>query len=380
MIAAEKSVKNLTIAWNLLFPTTDNPSLEFLGDRLTGLLCLVAACVHFMMVATSRHVVDAGAWEQISLLITTSCFITWRFRGSFSVRHVDLSRQICKLVATWTCIRWLFIWTHADPQTIYIHIISGLLYIPLLLGCLKLLDVNTKIIRFITIFIAITPTLLSRQASLLNTPFSDWRLGVSLAGFYVVFSYLLTSILQLKKKILRLTETNFKLEQDAITDSLTQLLNRRGFEDRRQSSQYKNYGIIILDIDHFKSVNDQFGHDIGDLVLSTVASVIKRTTRSNDLVCRWGGEEFLVAVALKENGSDSNSFLFQMATKILKSIRNTDWSAIQIELKTVTVSAGIIVTSKKSNFQHALVAADHALLEAKRAGRDRVKVGSISYE
>ena len=65
---------------------------------------------------------------------------------------------------------------------------------------------------------------------------------------------------------------------------------------------------------------------------------------------------------------------------MLKSIRNTDWSAIQIELKTVTVSAGIIVTSNKSNFQHALVAADHALLEAKRAGRDRVKVGSISYE
>ena len=155
---------------------------------------------------------------------------------------------------------------------------------------------------------------------MLNTPFSDWRLGVSLAGFYVVFSYLLTSILQLKKKILRLTETNFKLGQDAITDSLTQLLNRRGFEDRRQSSQYKYCGIIMLDIDHFKSINDQFGHDIGDTVLSTVASVIKRTTRTNDLICRWGGEEFLVAVALKENGSSSNSFLFQLATKILLSL------------------------------------------------------------
>ena len=312
------SAINLRSAWTLFFPSIANPSLEFLGDQLTGLLCLVAASVHLTMVATTSQVADAGPWEQLSLLTTTACYAIWRYRWSFSAEHLDLSRKICQFLAACICIRWLFIWIPANPQTIYIHICSGLLYMPLLLGCLNLLEVNKHLITVITIFIVLPPTLLSHQASLLNTPFNDWRLGVSLAGFYVVFSHLLTSILRLKKKVLRLTKTNLKLEQTAITDPLTQLLNRRGFEDLHRKTQYENSGIIMLDIDHFKAVNDRLGHDIGDVVLATVASTLKQVTRSEDLVCRWGGEEFLLVVALNKNEPDANTFLFQLATKLLR--------------------------------------------------------------
>jgi diguanylate cyclase (GGDEF)-like protein len=268
----------------------------------------------------------------------------------------------------------------ANPLQIYIDICSGLLYMPLLIGCLKLPEANKRVIMLITIFIVISPILLSHQTSLVDTPFSDWRLGASLAGFYVVFSHLLTSILQLKKKVLQLTESNIKLGQTAITDSLTQLLNRRGFEDLRQQTQYENSGIIMLDIDHFKSINDRFGHDIGDVVLATVASKLKQVTRTEDLVCRWGGEEFLLVVVLNKNEPDANTFLFQLATKILKSIKTVDWSPIHPELKTVTASAGTMLISDESDFQQALIAADHALLNAKRAGRNRVNVGSITVE
>ena len=379
------SAINLTTAWTLFFPSSANQSLEFLGDQLTGLLCLVAASVHLTsiyltMVAASSEVVHVGLWEQLSLLTTTACYAIWRYRWSFSAEHLDLSRKICKFLAVFICIRWLVIWIPANPQTIYIHICSGLLYMPLLLGCLNLLEVNKHFITVITIFIVLPPTLLSHQASLLNTPLNDLRFGASLAGFYVVFSHLLTSILQLKKKVLQLTNTNLKLEQTAITDPLTQLLNRRGFEDLYQQTQYENSGIIVLDIDHFKAVNDRLGHDIGDVVIATVASKLKQLTRSDDLVCRWGGEEFLLVVALNKNEPDANTFLFQLATKLLRSIRNIDWSTIHLELKTVTASAGMIVISDKSDFKRALIAADHALLNAKRAGRNRVNIGSMDAE
>ena len=380
MTDRKPTTSNLTNAWNSLFPSIANPSLESLGDQLTGLLCLVAASVHLTMVVTSRQVVDAGPWEQLSLLTTTACYAIWRYRWSFSAEHLDLSRKICQFLATYICIRWLFIWMTANPLQIYIHICSGLLYMPLLIGCLKLLEANKRVIMLITIFIIISPILLSHQTSLVDTPFSDWRLGASLAGFYVVFSHLLTSILQLKKKVLQLTESNIKLGQTAITDSLTQLLNRRGFEDLRQQTQYENSGIIMLDIDHFKSINDRFGHDIGDVVLATVASKLKQVTRTEDLVCRWGGEEFLLVVVLNKNEPDANTFLFQLATKILKSIKTVDWSPIHPELKTVTASAGTMLISDESDFQQALIAADHALLNAKRAGRNRVNVGSITVE
>ena len=352
---------------------------------MTGLLCLVAASVHLTsiyltMVATSSEVLHVGLWEQLSLLTTTACYAIWRYRWSFSAEHLDLSRKICKFLAVFICIRWLVIWIPANPQTIYIHICNGLLYMPLLLGCLNLLEVNKHLITVITIFIVLPPTLLSHQASLLNTPLNDLRFGASLAGFYLVFSHLLTSILQLKKKVLQLTNTNLKLEQTAITDPLTQLLNRRGFEDLHQQTQYENSGIIVLDMDHCKAVNDRLGHDIGDVVIATVASKLKQLTRSDDLVCRWGGEEFLLVVALNKNEPDANTFLFQLATKLLRSIRNFDWSTIHLELKTVTASAGMIVISDKSDFKRALIAADHALLNAKRAGRNRVNIGSMDAE
>lgn len=164
-----------------------------------------------------------------------------------------------------------------------------------------------------------------------------------------------------------------------MTDSLTQLLNRRGFEDLRQRFNYQNSGIIMLDVDHFKSINDTLGHDIGDAVLAALASTIQQVTRTEDIVSRWGGEEFLLMVSLNKDGREAEALLFQLATKILTAIKDFNWNQVHSELKAVTVSAGIIVVSHDIDFRQALIAADLAMLNAKRNGRDQVHIGKIAH-
>ena len=94
--------------------------------------------------------------------------------------------------------------------------------------------------------------------------------------------------------------------QSSRVDALTNLLNRRAFEERmeEETAIAKRHGTLsclaILDIDHFKAINDEYGHDSGDKVLQAVASFLKSSARTGDIVARWGGEEFLIYVRLSE--------------------------------------------------------------------------------
>ena len=91
------------------------------------------------------------------------------------------------------------------------------------------------------------------------------------------------------KEINRLKEMVEFYKKESYTDSLTNLGNRRSLESK------KGYDVVILgDIDHFKKINDKYGHDCGDKVIVEISSILKKCTRNTDLVCRWGGEEFVV--------------------------------------------------------------------------------------
>lgn len=380
MTIHQKSREIFTNVRSFFIPSVDDSSPELLGDQFVGLFCLVAASVHFVMVVTSQHVVDAGIWERLSLLVVAVCYGIWRLRWKFpAADHLSLSRKISRFLALWVCFRWLAIWMSPNPDTLYINVVSGLLYMPLLLACLNLLSIERRTILLVTICFIVSPILFSNQILLRLTPFRDWRLSVSLAGFYLVFSYLLSSILSLKAQVSKLTASNVVLGHTAMTDSLTQLLNRRGFENLRQRFNHQNSGIIMLDVDHFKFINDTLGHDIGDAVLAALASTIQQVTRTEDLVSRWGGEEFLLMVGLNKDGREAEALLFQLATKILAVIKDFNWNQVHSELKTVTVSAGIIVVNHDIDFRQALIAADLAMLNAKRNGRDQVHIGEIEH-
>jgi diguanylate cyclase (GGDEF)-like protein len=165
-----------------------------------------------------------------------------------------------------------------------------------------------------------------------------------------------------------------KLKEEAQTDALTDLHNRRGLElvgrNLAQYSPHENAlaGLILLDVDHFKRVNDTYGHVTGDRVLREVAQVMKASCRKTDIVARYGGEEFAVLVLDADN--ERLRFLAEKIRRACETMVITLADGVVIRL---TVSAGAVVGRRGMATWTPLVEhADAALYQAKRDGRNRV--------
>ena len=177
-----------------------------------------------------------------------------------------------------------------------------------------------------------------------------------------------------------------ELEHIAFHDPLTGLYSRhmlRQFIEREISHVLRNgqpLSLAILDIDHFKDVNDQFGHDVGDQVLKQLAELFKKSCRSTDLAARYGGEEF---IAVLPNTSQNASLIWaeRMRERVEASLHRPDD-------KTVTISIGVatlLVATDASNETSVQAAsdrlfkkADEALYDAKKNGRNRVMTSQIA--
>ncbi len=164
-----------------------------------------------------------------------------------------------------------------------------------------------------------------------------------------------------------------ELRRSATLDSLTGVLNRRAFltrlEEERAAALRHGYSccLAILDVDHFKSINDNHGHLVGDQVLVELSRRLTATARSEDMVGRYGGEEFVIFMryAQLEGGRLA-------AERVLRSLRREPFNTGAGEL-TVTASIGVAALEPKE-LRSAIAAADAALYRAKSAGRDRVEV------
>lgn len=172
----------------------------------------------------------------------------------------------------------------------------------------------------------------------------------------------------------RLSVLNKELEQLSITDSLTQVYNRRYFMERlhQEVKRVYRYGssvsLLMLDIDHFKAVNDTHGHLAGDTVLAGVARVIAKKLRDTDLLARYGGEEFaLLAMPMEYPGA------LQLAERVRALVEEHVFSYEGRSIK-VTLSIGVSTWKPvmKENFEEMIRQADQALYSAKEAGRNRV--------
>ena len=173
----------------------------------------------------------------------------------------------------------------------------------------------------------------------------------------------------------RLAAANRKLQTMAMTDSLTGLPNRRSAMTRldevvAESQRHREpLSCIMIDIDHFKLINDNFGHDIGDRVLIKIAEIFSATARSYDMVSRIGGEEFLVICA-RSNLSDSQL----LAERLRKAIETMNFAYDSHEIRT-TISLGVASWDEEMKSSEDLTkAADRALYKAKNKGRNRVEV------
>ncbi|SMC38022.1 diguanylate cyclase [Papillibacter cinnamivorans] len=170
---------------------------------------------------------------------------------------------------------------------------------------------------------------------------------------------------------LKLKET---LRQQSIRDALTGLFNRRYMEEtlerelKRAEREDKPVGIIMFDIDHFKQFNDLAGHDAGDALLRELGAFLNRTTRGGDVVCRYGGEEFLVVLP----GADMENSR-QWAEKLRLGVKELLVYHLGKPLGKCTISLGVSSYPENGPTAEALLkAADRALYRAKNDGRDRV--------
>ncbi|NVJ52627.1 MAG: diguanylate cyclase [Campylobacteraceae bacterium] len=182
-------------------------------------------------------------------------------------------------------------------------------------------------------------------------------------GEHYVISF--TDITELKEK------SNL-LEYQANHDQLTGLFNRQKFNEifkkeiKREKRYKNNLSLIIFDIDDFKNINDDFGHNVGDEILRVIAKVLLESIREHDCVARWGGEEFLVLLPqTDENGAK------KVAEKIRKAIENYKKDDVP---RQITASFGVTRFKEDDDEVSTLKKADDALYKAKKEGKNRVVV------
>lgn len=163
---------------------------------------------------------------------------------------------------------------------------------------------------------------------------------------------------------------DLRAERDS--DQLTGILNRRGFEAAVASAlrdrQPKMISLILGDIDHFKSINDRFGHAVGDVVLRDVAAVLQRTAREGAIIGRYGGEEF--AVFLRDSTFPET---FECAERLRAALEQTVFPALAG--RQLTASFGVAMTRRFSRWSELYTNADTGLYRAKRSGRNRTMAG-----
>lgn len=161
-------------------------------------------------------------------------------------------------------------------------------------------------------------------------------------------------------------------EIESGSDPLTNVLNRRflpsviGREISIAQRQRSSFSVLLLDIDHFKAINDEHGHSGGDQVLRQFAEVVHQTCRSSDFVFRYGGEEFLVV--LVDTGGDA---ALAAAEKLGAEIRRHRFSIAESGALHVTASIGVATFDGHPDYAYLIDRADKALYKAKQAGRDR---------
>jgi len=176
----------------------------------------------------------------------------------------------------------------------------------------------------------------------------------------------------------KLAKAHRELRELSILDPLTNLYNRRHFDEqaRQQYEESIRYGkpmsIMIGDLDHFKRINDEFSHEMGDRVLERISEIIRRTTRKSDIVARYGGEEFVILFP-----NTSNDKALVCCENIRKAIESHPWDELHPHLG-VTMSMGICDDITTGNFEKMLSQADQHLYFAKETGRNKVISRSVS--
>lgn len=238
--------------------------------------------------------------------------------------------------------------------------------------------VSDKTIRYMSLYPIIAFLLLITNFTTSNGRLTNFNsiydmilfLVFIISGYILVFAGISSA-----SQILSLQSNMEKLELDSKTDSLTGLYNRRYIMEKlehefiKYKRNKKNFSIIIADIDFFKKINDNFGHDCGDHVLKLISQSLKGAVREQDFVCRWGGEEFLLL--LPETEIEGGRIFAERIRKIIES-QIMEYNGVQVS---ITMTFGVTVNEDYEMINDTIKKADTALYEGKNLGRNCVQVG-----
>ncbi|MDD2292063.1 MAG: GGDEF domain-containing protein [Aliarcobacter sp.] len=181
-----------------------------------------------------------------------------------------------------------------------------------------------------------------------------------------------TKVQELEEKVKTLEDELTRTKTENMKDHLTGLLTRRAFSDeiKRIESAYERiktqYAVVFFDLDHFKKLNDTYGHECGDVVLSTFGKILNKTVREHDLVGRYGGEEFVAVVHFNLNRE-----LLQFLKRIKTIVTENSFLYKDKKIK-VTFSAGVAIRSSYDTYENTLQKADMLLYQAKENGRNKI--------
>lgn len=203
-----------------------------------------------------------------------------------------------------------------------------------------------------------------------------WYLGILAAWLAGIVLYALLQLRTYRAERRSLRNEAERYRARATTDPLTLALNRHGFEQRwarllagANPVPGHTLALLVLDIDHFKRINDSCGHDVGDRVLRELAALLRRQLRSTDWLARWGGEEFVVLLP-----SVSADHVAALAGNLRRAVEAHAFEP-GVPMP-VTVSVGVALRGVDERFDALFKRADEALYEAKRGGRNRVVIAA----
>lgn len=201
---------------------------------------------------------------------------------------------------------------------------------------------------------------------------TTWQLAIAISAgvlFLSLLAYLIYLRHLLHKKEKLLLDALYRVRNDQLTDAL----NRYGLNEHLKAEVERairnsthTFSLIMVDVDFFKKVNDQYGHLCGDFVLIELARLFRMNVRVYDLVCRWGGEEFLMLLPLA-NLADAAALAERLRKKVEQHVFNWRQTPVQI-----TVSAGVQEYQREKSIESLLASTDQKLYRAKNAGRNVV--------
>ena len=280
------------------------------------------------------------------------------------------NRKIVLLALLAVEIRFISGWLFSPPADAPPAILTGLVYVPLILFIVALFEGRRRGIFIGMMSAAImgaSVVIGSQRPEMQSIHFNDWRLGIVISLCLGAYTFYLAKFSDqqrvLEDSVLQLT----LLEREANTDKLTRLLNRRGLDVivTNWTVSGQQFGILLLDLDHFKQVNDTYGHDVGDNALRIVSDTLRATARDDDILVRWGGEELMVITRSAEKAA---------LTGFGERLRQAVSQINDPDIPSITVSIGVSRSSVGEDFEKVIVVrADKALYTAKASGRNAVK-------